>query len=152
MALRDIVKEGEPVLRQKCFEVTLFNERLGVTLDDMIETMFAADGVGLAAPQVGIPKRMCVVSIDGKTIYELVNPVIVKTAGKQRGIEGCLSIPGEHGLVERPQTVWVEAKDRFGKLNKYKVSDLTAVAFCHEIDHLDGVLYIDKVINNDKKE
>lgn len=147
MAIRDIVKVGQPVLREKCYEVTLFNERLGVTLDDMIETMFAADGVGLAAPQVGIPKRMCVVSIDGKTIYELVNPKIIKTVGKQRNMEGCLSIPGEHGLVERPQTVWVEAMDRHGKLNKYKVSDLTAVAFCHEIDHLDGILYIDKVID-----
>ncbi|MBR2971192.1 MAG: peptide deformylase [Clostridia bacterium] len=151
MALRNILKENEPVLREKCFEVTLFNERLGVTLDDMIETMFAADGVGLAAPQVGIPKRMCVVSIDGKTIYELINPVITKTAGTQKGIEGCLSIPGKHGMVERPKTVWVEAKDRYGNTKEYKVSDLTAVAFCHEIDHLDGVLYVDKVIGDLKE-
>ena len=99
-----------------------------------------------------MPKRMCVVCVDGEKIYELVNPIITKTEGVQRGIEGCLSIPNKHGLVERPKTVWVEAKDRHGKLNKYKVSDLTAVAFCHEIDHLDGVLYIDKVIDNGKKE
>ncbi len=149
MALRNILKLGDPNLRQKCYEVTIFNEKLGTMLDDLIDTMFAADGVGLAAPQVGIPKRICVVCVDEKTIYELVNPVIVKTAGSQKGQEGCLSIPGEHGIVERPKTVWVEAMDRYGKPCKYKVSDLTAVAFCHEIDHLDGKLFIDKIISND---
>ncbi len=147
MALRNILKYGDPTLRQKCYEVTIFNEGLGVLLEDMKETMIAADGVGLAGPQVGVPKRICVVSIDGKKFYELINPVIVKTAGSQKGQEGCLSIPGEHGIVERPRTVWVEAKDRFGNLCNYKVSDLTAVAFCHEIDHLDGKLFIDKIIS-----
>lgn len=145
MALRNILKIGDPVLRSKCYEVTIFNERLGTLLDDMKETMFAADGVGLAGPQVGIPKRICVVSIDGETIYELVNPVIVKTEGTQKGIEGCLSIPGKKGYVKRPKTVWVKAKDRFGKECEYTVSDLTAVAFCHEIDHLDGTLFVDKL-------
>lgn len=146
MALRNILKEDEPLLHQKCYEVTLFNDRLGILLDDMIETMFDADGVGLAAPQIGVPKRICVVCVDGETIYELVNPVIVKTSGAQRGQEGCLSIPGKHGIVERPKTVWVEAKNRFGEPCKYKVSDLTAVAFCHEIDHLDGKLFVEKII------
>ncbi|MCH5163902.1 MAG: peptide deformylase [Clostridiales bacterium] len=150
MALRNILQEEDPILRGKCYEVTIFNDHLGVLLDDLKETMFAADGVGLAAPQVGIPKRLCVVCVDGETMYELVNPVIVKTAGTQKGIEGCLSIPGKHGIVERPKTVWVEAKDRFGKPCKYKVSDLTAVAFCHEIDHLDGTLFIDKIISESK--
>lgn len=145
MALRNILKEGEPLLREKSYEVTLFNDRLGMLLDDMKETMFAADGVGLAAPQIGVPKRICVVCVDEKTMYELVNPVIVKTAGTQKGVEGCLSIPGKHGVVERPKTVWVEAKNRYGELCNYKVSDLTAVAFCHEIDHLDGKLFVDKV-------
>lgn len=148
MAIRNILKADAPVLRGKSYEVTLFNEHLGTLLDDMKETMFDADGVGLAAPQIGIPKRICVVCVDGETMYELINPVIVKTAGTQKGIEGCLSIPGKHGVVERPKTVWVEAKDRFGNNIKYKVSDLTAVAFCHEIDHLDGKLFIDKVIED----
>ncbi len=151
MSLRNILDEHDPILRGKCYEVTLFNDRLGMILDDMKETMTAADGVGLAAPQIGIPKRICVVSVDGKTFYELVNPVIVKTEGTQRGVEGCLSIPGKHGLVERPKTVWVEAKDRTGKLCKYKVTDLTAVAFCHEIDHLDGILFVDKLIDTKKE-
>ena len=146
MALRNILTEAEPLLYEKCNEVTLFNERLGMLLDDMKETMFAADGVGLAAPQIGVPKRICVVCVDEKTMYELINPVIVKTSGEQRGIEGCLSVPGRHGIVERPKTVWVEAKNRFGEPCKYKVSDLTAVAFCHEIDHLDGKLFVDKII------
>lgn len=147
MALRNILKEGDPILRSKCFEVTLFNAQLGILLDDMKETMFAADGVGLAAPQIGIPKRLCVVCVDGETMYELINPVIVKTAGTQKGVEGCLSIPGKHGTVERPKTVWVKAKNRFGEECEYKVNDLTAVAFCHEIDHLDGKLFVDKIID-----
>ena len=150
MALRNILQNNEPILRAKCFEVTLFNDRLHMLLDDMDETMIAADGVGLAAPQIGIPKRICIVNVDGKTKYELINPVIVKTSGTQKGVEGCLSIPNKHGMVERPKTVWVEAKDRYGKPCSYKVSDLTAVAFCHEIDHLDGTLYTDKIVSEDK--
>lgn len=146
MAIRNIIKLGDPILRGKSFEVTLFNERLGQILDDMKETMIDADGVGLAAPQIGIPKRICVVCVDGKNLYELINPIIVKTQGTQKGIEGCLSVPGKHGIVERPKTVWVEAKNRYGELCKYKVSDLTAVAFCHEIDHLEGNLFVDKII------
>ncbi len=145
MALRNIVKIGDPILRGKCYEVTLFNDHLGELLDDMKETMFAADGVGLAGPQVGVPKRICVICVDGETMYELINPVIVSTSGKQKGIEGCLSIPNKHGYVERPKTVVVRAKDRTGKDCEYKVNGLTAVAFCHEIDHLDGKLFVDKI-------
>ena len=108
--------------------------------------MFRADGVGLAAPQVGILRRICVVCVDGKTVYELVNPVIVKQSGEQVGPEGCLSVPGRHGIVCRPRKIVVEAQDRTGKKHTYKLEGFIAVAFCHEIDHLDGTLYIDKVI------
>lgn len=145
MALRNILKIGDPLLRNKCFDVVTFNSHLGELLDDMVETMIAADGVGLAGPQIGVPRRICVVCVDGKTTYELINPVIVSTSGKQKGIEGCLSIPGRHGYVERPKTVVVRAKDRTGKDCEYKVDGLTAVAFCHEIDHLDGTLFVDKM-------
>lgn len=145
MAIRNIVKLGEPLLREHCREVTVFDERLGVLIDDMVETMFAAKGVGLAAPQVGILKRVCVVCVDGEKVYELVNPVIVKSAGEQVGPEGCLSVPGRQGYVRRPKRLTVEAQDRFGKKVKFVVDKFTAVAFCHEMDHLDGVLFIDKL-------
>ena len=145
MAIRNIVKVGEPLLREKSREVTVFDERLGVLIDDMVETMFKANGVGLAAPQVGILKRVCVVCVDGETVYELVNPVIVKSAGVQEGAEGCLSVPGRQGYVRRPKRITVEAQDRFGKKVKYVVDKFTAVAFCHEMDHLDGILFIDKL-------
>lgn len=144
MAIRNIVKIGEPVLREKCREVTAFDDRLSVLIDDMTETMFAANGVGIAAPQVGILKRVCIVCTDGKTIYELVNPVIKKASGTQRGPEGCLSIPGRQETVVRPKKIVVEAYDRYGDGYVYKVEGFEAVAFCHEIDHLDGILYIDK--------
>ena len=147
MAIRSIVKLGDDVLRKKCKEVTVFDESLGELIDDMYETMFRVDGVGLAAPQVGILRRVCVVSVDnGVTKYELVNPEIVKTKGVQRGNEGCLSCPGYSGTVERPKKLTVKAYDRTGAEHLYKVDGLTAVAFCHEMDHLDGVLFIDKVI------
>ncbi len=145
MALRNILQIGDPTLRSKCYDVVTFNNHLGELLDDMKETMFAADGVGLAGPQVGILRRICVVCVDGKTMYELINPVIVSKSGKQKVIEGCLSIPNRHGYVERPKTVVVRASDRFGKEHEYKAEGLTAVAFCHEIDHLDGNLFIDKI-------
>ena len=149
MALREIVKLGDDVLRMRCKEVTEFNEKLGILLDDMFDTMFSADGVGLAAPQIGILRRVCVVCVDGKTRYELINPVIVKSSGKQRGQEGCLSVPNRHGSVERPKKLVVQAQDRYGNPVTHKVDGFTAVAFCHEMDHLDGVLFIDKLLNED---
>ncbi len=149
MATRNIVKIGDPILREKCREVTTFDDRLGQLIDDMTETMFKAEGVGLAAPQVGILKRVCVVCVDGETVYELVNPVIVRASGSQTGPEGCLSIPGRSGQVERPKKIAVEAFNRNGDAVKYKVEGFTAVAFCHEIDHLDGIMYIDKMISED---
>jgi peptide deformylase len=150
MAIRNIVTIGDPVLREKSREVTLFDSKLGTLIDDMTETMFDAAGVGLAAPQVGILRRVCVISTDGDKVYELVNPRIIKSSGEQTGPEGCLSIPGRQGIVTRPKKLTVEAFDRFGKKVKYNVEGFTAVAFCHEMDHLDGVLYIDKTEKEDK--
>lgn len=151
MAIRNIVKIGDPVLREKSREVTLFDSKLSALIDDMTETMFGAAGVGLAAPQVGILRRVCVISTDGDKVYELVNPRIVKASGEQTGPEGCLSIPGRQGVVTRPKKLTVEAFDRFGKKVKYNVDGFTAVAFCHEMDHLDGVLYIDKAEKDDEQ-
>ena len=145
MAIREIVKVGDEVLRTKAKEVTEFNDSLGVFIDDMFDTMFKADGVGLAAPQIGILRRVCVVSVDGMTRYELVNPVILKAKGIQRGAEGCLSCPGRSGIVARPKKMTVQAQDRFGETKLYKVEGYAACAFSHEIDHLDGILFIDKI-------
>lgn len=146
MAIRNVVKMGDPILREKCREVTEFNQRLWTLLDDMKETMIYADGVGLAAPQVGILKRVCVISRDGEHFYELVNPVITEKSGSQKNIEGCLSVPGKHGEVERPLSMTVEAYDRYGVKQEYKLNGFMTVIFSHEIDHLDGTLYVDKVI------
>lgn len=145
MALRNIVKEGDQVLRKNCREVTDFNDRLHVLLDDMKETLIVADGAGLAAPQVGILKRVAIVSVD-EEYYEIVNPVIIAAEGEQTGPEGCLSVPGVYGSVSRPMKVTVKAQDRYGKEFTVSGEGLLARAFCHEIDHLDGILFKDKVI------
>ncbi|MBR5543579.1 MAG: peptide deformylase [Oscillospiraceae bacterium] len=145
MALRNIVKEGDPVLRKTCREVTEFNERLHVLLDDMAETLIHANGAGLAAPQVGVLKRVAIVSVDDD-YFELVNPVIIKTEGEEISPEGCLSVPDIYGTVNRPYKVTVKAFDRFGKEFTASGKGLLARAFCHEIDHLDGILFKDKVI------
>ncbi len=145
MGLREIRKKGDEVLYKVCKEVTVFDKRLAILLDDMYETMQKSDGVGLAAPQVGILKRAAVIDIgDGK--IELVNPKIVKSEGSQIGQEGCLSVPGVWGDVERPMKVTVEAFDRNGKKIEITGEELLARALCHEIDHLDGNLFLDKVI------
>lgn len=145
MALREIRKKGDEILYKQCKEVKNFDEKLAILLDDMYETMKAADGVGLAAPQVGILKRAVVVDI-GEGKIELINPVIIKSGGSQIGQEGCLSVPGVYGEVKRPKTVTVEACDRFGNKFTIEGEDLLARAFCHEIDHLSGSLFLDKVI------
>lgn len=148
MATRQIVKFGDDILRQSARIVTEFDDRLAELIDDMFETMFASEGVGLAAPQVGILKRVCVVSIDGgETKYELVNPQIVKASGKQYGNEGCLSVPNRHGEVLRPKRLIVDAFNRKGEKMRIKADGFLAVAFCHEMDHLDGILFIDKIIS-----
>lgn len=146
MALRNIVKDGDPILRKKCREVTEFNERLNVLLDDMKETLDLANGAGLAAPQVGVLKRVAIVSVDD-SFYELINPEIIETEGEEISPEGCLSLPGVCGTVNRPYKVTVRAQDRFGKTFTAKGEGLLARAFCHEIDHLDGILFEDKIID-----
>ena len=146
MALREILKFGDDVLRKKCREVTKFDEKLAQLLDDMKETLQAADGVGLAAPQVGILRRAVVIDVrDGKGVIELINPVITEQNGSQTGNEGCLSAPGEWCEVERPLNVTVKAFDRNGNEFEIKGSDLLARAICHEVDHLEGILFIDRV-------
>ena len=145
MALRQIVKIGEPVLRKKSKVVKEINDRLIDLLDDMADTMYEADGVGLAAPQVGILKRVVVVDI-GDGLIELINPEIIEAEGEYLDNEGCLSVPGECGDVLRPYRVKVRALNRFGETIEIEGEELLARAFCHEIDHLDGILYVDKVV------
>lgn len=146
MARRTIVKIGDDILRKRSKEVMVFDRSLGVLLDDMKETMLHADGVGLAAPQVGILKRAVVISPDGKQFYEFVNPVIINSSGKQLCREGCLSVPGVSGEVERPQYVEVLAFDRHGNRFDLKAEGFLANICCHEFDHLDGILFVDKMI------
>ena len=145
MAMRGIVKEGDEALTKKCREVTEFNERLSVLIDDMFDTMYEANGVGLAAPQVGILRRIVVIDV-GEGPIELVNPVIIASSGKQKAVEGCLSCPGIYGYTKRPMHVKVRAQDRKGVFHEYEGEDLLARAFCHEIDHLDGILFRSHVV------
>lgn len=146
MARRMIVKIGEDILRKKCKEVTEFDAHLGELLDDMKETMLDADGVGLAGPQVGVLRRVAVVSPNGKNFYEFVNPVIVSSSGTQICREGCLSVPGINGEVERPKKIEVMAYDRNGRRFMLKAEGFLANICCHEFDHLDGILFIDKMM------
>ena len=144
MALRTIRVEGDPVLGKVCREVTEVTPKIVTLIDDMLETMYEANGVGLAAPQVGILKRMVVIDV-GEGMIELINPVIVETSGSQTGYEACLSVPGVKGIVTRPNYVKVEALNRKGEKFTVDGTELLARAFCHEIDHLDGILYVDHV-------
>ena len=145
MAIREIREKGDEILYKKCKAVVKFDEKLHILLDDMYETMQSRDGVGLAAPQVGILKRAVVLDVgDGK--IQLINPEIVEESGEQTGSEGCLSVPGVFGEVTRPNVVTVKAQDRNGKWFKITGKELLARAFCHEIEHLDGKLFLDRVI------
>ena len=145
MALRNILTEGDEALSKVCRPVTEVNDRIRSILDDMAETMHDAHGVGLAAPQVGILRRMFVVQIDPEgPLYELINPEIVETDGEQTGEEGCLSVPGYVGLVTRPNHVKIKGLDRNGDYVEYEGAELLARAFLHEYDHLDGILYTKK--------
>jgi len=145
VALRDIRHyERDDVLRKKARPVDKIDDRVLTLLDDMAETMYKAEGVGLAAPQVGILRRVVVIDI-GEGIIELINPEIIEQDGEQIGMEGCLSVPGLSGEVKRPARVVVEALNRHGEKIKVDGNELLARALCHEIDHLDGILYIDKV-------
>ena len=143
MAKRKIVQYGDDTLRRVCRPVEAITPSVLTLLDDMAETMRAADGVGLAAPQVGILRRIAVIEVDPGELIELINPKIIATAGEQEGSEGCLSLPGQYGIVRRPRHVTVRATDRHGKTFEMSGSDLLARAFCHEIEHLDGKLFID---------
>ncbi len=145
MAIRNIRTNGDPILRKASKEVLDFEGRTQILIDDMIDTMNDANGVGLAAPQVGILKKIVVIDI-GEGPIVLVNPEIVETNGEVNEKEGCLSIPGKEGNVIRPQYVKVKAQDRNGTAIELEGEDLLARAFCHEIDHLKGILYIDKVV------
>lgn len=143
MAERLIVQVPDPILAKKCREVDKFDERLWTLLDDMKDTLFDANGAGLAAPQVAVLKRVALVDTEDG-FYELINPVIKSMKGEQTGLEGCLSVKGKYGTVTRANDVTVIAQDRYGKKHTYKVSGFTARAFQHEIDHLDGIVYTSK--------
>ncbi len=140
MALRNIVKEGDSILGKKTRTVTAFDARLHTLLDDMQETLIDSNGVGLAAPQVGILKKVFLVDT-GEDVLEFINPEILKTSGEQTGCEGCLSVPGKYGIVTRANVVTVRAQDRFGEWYEVEGEELMARAFLHEYDHLQGVLY-----------
>lgn len=150
MALRNIMTTGDSVLYKKCRPVTDFNPRLHQLLDDMRETLLKANGVGLAAPQVGILRRAVIVletnvpEDEDEYIIELINPEIIEQSGTQTGPEGCLSVPGEYGIVTRPMNVKVRAQDRYGEWFEVEGTGLTARCFSHELDHLEGVLFTTK--------
>ena len=147
MAIRRILREGDETLRKTSRPVTEIDKRLKTLLDDMADTMYAADGVGLAAPQVGVLRRVVVIDV-GEGLLELINPEIVETEGSYVDVEGCLSVPGRRATVERPERTVVQAINRKGQLIEVEGTGLLSRALCHELDHLDGVLYVDKIIED----
>lgn len=148
MAVRKILKEGDELLRKKSRDVEVITDKVRVLLDDMAKTMYKNDGCGLAAPQVGILKRIVVIDV-GEGLVELINPVITETEGLVCDSEGCLSVPEKWGNVWRPQKVKVSALDRLGNEIKFTAEDRFARCICHEVDHLDGILFIDKIAEED---
>ena len=147
MAIRNIVKEGDSVLTKKCHSVTKFDQRLATLIDDMKETLALANGIGLAGPQVGVLRRVVVINIPDEDIeLELINPEIVEQSGLQEEVEGCLSCPHQWGIVQRPMSVTVKALDRSGNEFTVKGEGLLARCLCHELDHLDGILFNTKTI------
>lgn len=154
MAIRKIHEVGDPCLAKVCRPVTEFNDRLHELLDDMAETLEEAGGVGLAAPQVGILRRVCIVEDEQGELIELINPEIIKTEGEQTGLEGCLSVPGQVRHRHAPMIVRVRAQDRYGATFEVEDEELTARCFCHEIEHLDGHLYTEhcKILSEDELE
>ena len=143
MAIRTILTEGDPALNKVCHPVTKFDDKLADLLDDLKETLAKANGLGLAAPQVGILRRAVIVVDDNGEMLELVNPEIIDQKGEQDGLEGCLSVPGKWGYVKRPEWVKVKAQDRSGNWFEVEGEDITARCFCHELGHLDGHLYVE---------
>lgn len=156
MALRKIIEQGDPCLTKVCRPVTGFGPRIHALLDDLVETLCEAGGAGLAAPQVGVLRRACVVmDVDTEEIFELVNPEILEQDGEQTGLEGCLSVPGKWGLVSRPEHVRIRAQDRDGAWFEMEGTDLMARTICHELEHLDGHLYtehIDRFLSDEELE
>ena len=144
MAIRKIVTEGDDILRKHCREVSEVTDRIRETMQDMLETMRSEQGVGIAAPQVGIMRRMFVAEPEPERVYFMINPVMLEQSGSQSGDEGCLSVPGLIGSVERPSHIKIEALDLDGNTQDYDFDDFDARVMCHEYDHLDGVRYIDK--------
>ncbi len=148
MSYREIVKIGDPILNKKSRKVEKFDDKLSRLIDDMKETMYKAEGVGLAAVQVGVLRRVVVMGV-GDGFLELVNPEIISCEGEQKEQEGCLSLPGEYDTTVRPAVVKVQAQDRTGKWHIYKGTELKARCFCHEIDHLDGILFTQRVVHEE---
>ena len=144
MAIRNIVKFGDDTLRKTCKPVDAITKRTKILIEDMLDTMYNADGVGLAAPQVGVLRRICVIDVGNGPVV-MINPVITATDGEQTGTEGCLSNPGKYGTVTRPAKVTATAMDENGEVKVYEAEGLFARAICHELDHLDGVVFTDKV-------
>ena len=145
MAIRNIRESGEDILTKKCKEVTEMTDRTRYLIEDMLDTLYEANGVGLAACQVGVLKRIVVIDVTGEDPYVLINPRILETGGEQTGSEGCLSVPGKSGIVTRPNYVKVAALDADMKPFELEGTELLARAICHELDHLDGHLYVEKV-------
>ena len=145
MAIRNIRIMGDPILEKVCKEIKEVTPRIKELIEDLLETMYDANGVGLAAPQVGVLKRIVVIDVTGEDPIVLINPRILETSGEQTGGEGCLSLPGKSGTVTRPNYVKVKAYDRDMKPFEIEGTELLARAFCHEIDHLDGHMYVEKV-------
>lgn len=146
MAIRNIVQVGDDVLRKKSFEVTDFGSKTAELLDDMKDTLKKAQGAGLAAPQVGVLRRIFIVDVE-EGFFEFINPQIISQKGEQFGVEGCLSVKGKWGDVKRPKTLTIKYQDREGNYHTLTANDFFAKAICHEYDHLDGILYIDKAVN-----
>lgn len=145
MAIRNILTDQDPALHKKCHPVTIFDDRLSTLIDDMRETLLDASGAGLAAPQVGILRRVVVLYDENDELLELVNPEIIREDGQQNGLEGCLSVPGLWGYVERPMEVRVKAQDRTGKWFEVSGTNVVARCFCHELEHLDGHVFTEHV-------
>ena len=147
MAIRKVVLEGDEILRKQCREVTEVNDRIRMTMEDMLETMRAEVGAGIAGPQLGVMRRMFVAEPEPGRVYYMINPVITEQSGSQSGDEGCLSVPGLIGTVERPERIKMKALDLDGNEQEYEFEGWDATVMCHEYDHLNGILYIDKATN-----
>ncbi|HBC31985.1 MAG TPA: peptide deformylase [Clostridiales bacterium] len=148
MALRNLRYEGDEILRKKCREVPVVDDRIRMLMDDMVETMYKFEGVGLAAPQVGILKNVIVIDVEDGKVYKMANPKIIYESGEQSAQEGCLSVPEKKGVVSRPMKVIVEYTNESNETVKQEAEGFLARAICHEIDHLNGVLFIDRVIED----